>query len=279
MAAGAAPTSDRYRVEGEVTVMTIRPARIAAISLAALLGAGLLNRRLGRRWGATSDEARATLPGDDLIPLPIWQTTHGITIRARANEIWPWLVQMGITRGGWYLSERLDRLVWRIENPSVDRVVPELQHLAVGDVVPDSVNGTAHFRVIMLQPASALVLHSRRHPRTGTWPDLTAANPGLYIEFSWAFVLREIDPDRTRLLLRSRAIVMIGRRTAPPWMRLFLPIADFADFLYTRQMLRGIRRRVERHAQEPHAVTTNQIGHLSVTPCQPAGARRSSRVR
>lgn len=244
-------------------------ARVVATTVIALAGAGLLNRRLGRRWGATSDEARSMLPGDELIRHPVWQTTHGITIRASPAEIWPWLVQMGITRGGWYLSERLDRLVWRIDNPSVDRIIPELQDLAVGDVVPDSVNGTAHFRVIKLQPASALVLHSRRHPRTGIWPDLTSENPGLYLEFSWAFVLREVDPGRTRLLLRSRAIVMSGRRPAPPWMRVFLPIADFADFLYTRQMLRGIRRRVEDYASKARGVTPIRAGDLSESSYRP----------
>jgi len=214
--------------------------------LAAAGAALLINRRLGRSWGATRDEIETALPGDDLIAAPVWQTTHAITIRASAAEIWPWLVQMGITRGGWYLSERLDRVVWRIDNPSVERVVPELQGLAVGDVVPDSVNGTAHFRVTTLEPVRALVLHSRRHPTTGVWPDLSAADPGLYLDFSWAFVLRAVDRSTSRLLLRTRAVVMDGKRPAPGWLRIFLPLADLADFIYTRQMLRGIRRRVER---------------------------------
>ncbi len=206
----------------------------------------LINRRLGRTWGATRDEVGASLPGDDVIADPMWETTHGITIQARPSDIWPWLVQMGITRGGWYLSQRLDRVVWRIDNPSVDRIVPELQHLSVGDVIPDSVDGTAHFRVVRIESRRALVLQSRRHPLNGIWPDLTAADPGPYLDFTWVFALNELADGSTRLLLRTRGLVMLGRGRAPFWARVFLPIADFADFVYARQMLRGIKRRVER---------------------------------
>jgi hypothetical protein len=221
-----------------------QPALFVALSTTALLLA--LNRYVGRRWGATRDEVHASMPGDDVIPEPLWQTTHGITIRASAADIWPWLVQMGITRGGWYLSERLDRIVWRIDNPSVDRIVPELQRLSVGDIVPDSVNSTAHFRVVAIQPREALVLHSRRHPMTGIWPNLTADHPGVYLDCSWAFILHEAEGGSTRLLMRSRAVIMSGTRPAPFLVRATLPVADFFDFLYARQMLRGIRRRAER---------------------------------
>jgi hypothetical protein len=238
--------------------MTSRSTQGAVVTLGGLTALLALNRWAGRRWGATCDEITASLPGDDLIPLPIWTTTHAITIRATPAKVWPWLVQMGITRGGWYLSERLDRVVWRIDNPSADRIVPELQHLALGDVVPDSVNGTAHFRVTTLDPKRALVLYSRRHPTTGIWPDLTEENPGLYLDFSWAFVLREVGDGTTRLLLRTRAVVMQGRMPAPAWMRVALPIADFADFLYSRQMLRGIRRRVERTVSPPQFMSAAQ---------------------
>ncbi len=226
--------------------MRVGFAGAALIAIPAAVGLLLLNRRVGRSWGATSDEVATAMPGDDVVRNPMWQTTHGISIHAPATGIWPWLVQMGITRGGWYLSQRLDKIVWRIDNPSVDRIVPELQQLSVGDLIPDSVNGTAHFRVVAIEPGRALILHSRRHPTSGIWPDLTAPNPGLYLDFSWAFVLKEAVDGTTRLLLRSRSTVMLGRKPAPAWMRVFLPLADFADFIYSRQMLRGIRQRVER---------------------------------
>ena|SRR5438128_728348 len=69
--------------------------------LAAASGA-LLLRRLGRRWGATDDEVHRPMPADELIPHPMVETTHAITIQAAAAEVWPWLVQTGMDRGGWY---------------------------------------------------------------------------------------------------------------------------------------------------------------------------------
>ncbi len=245
--------------------MPRKTARVVGGILIALGGAILVNRRLGRRWGATRAEVVASLPGDDIITAPVWQTTHAITIHESAERIWPWLVQMGITRGGWYLSERLDRIIWRIDNPSVNRIVPELQHLSVGDVVPDSVDGTAHFRVVEIDPDRSLVLHSRRHPRSGVWPDLSADDPGLYIDFSWAFVLHPDETGSTRLLLRTRAVIIDGKQSAPAWTRLFLPVADLADFIYTRQMLHGIRKRVENEADReriPAAVESPILLHM-----------------
>src|SRR5687767_6145813 len=64
-------------------------------------------------------------------------TDHGITIDARPDRVWPWLVQMGWHRAGWYTSERVDRLLSPANRPSADRIVPELQHLDVGEFAPD----------------------------------------------------------------------------------------------------------------------------------------------
>lgn len=226
--------------------MRLASRRAMAIAAPAALALLLVNRRLGRRWGTADDEVAATLPGDDVIPAPLWQTTHGITIHSTPADVWPWIVQMGITRGGWYLSARLDRVIWRIDNPSVDRIVPELQHLDIGERVPDSVDGTAHFHVVAIEPERALVLHSRRHPVTGIWPDVSADDPGPYLDFSWTFVLRDMGDGTTRLLMRNRSVVMLGKRPAPAVVKVTLPLLDFFDFLYVRQMLRGIRKRVER---------------------------------
>src|SRR5260370_19470723 len=70
--------------------------------LAAASGAYLL-RRQGRRWGASDDEVHRSMPGDELIAHPTMvETTHAITVQASASEVWPWLAQMGMDRGGWY---------------------------------------------------------------------------------------------------------------------------------------------------------------------------------
>jgi hypothetical protein len=87
----------------------------------AVLAAGaLLVRRFGRRSGVTTDEAHAALPGDDLVPAPMWESTRAVTIAAPPAAVWPWIVQMGFPaqRAGWYTPHVLDRIQWGIEERS-----------------------------------------------------------------------------------------------------------------------------------------------------------------
>ena len=151
---------------------------------AATFGAGsaaaaiCLTRRLAERSGATTSEAHSALPGDDLVPNPQIQTTRAITIHAPVADVWPWVAQLGYHRGGWYTNARLDKLLWRIDNPSADHVLPECQHLEIGDTVPDGPEGTARFTVAAITPGRLLALHD---------PD------GTHIpqtDFSWTFVLQ-----------------------------------------------------------------------------------------
>ena len=79
---------------------------------------------LGRRWGATSEEVARPMPGDEIVPHAQVQTTHAITIDAGPERVWPWLVQMGYHRAGWYTYPWVDRYLWHIENPSADEIIP-----------------------------------------------------------------------------------------------------------------------------------------------------------
>ncbi len=84
------------------------------------------------QWGASADEVRRPMPGDELVPHPTVCATRGITIDAPSEDVWPWLVQMGgYTRAGWYSYDRFDNA----GRPSADRIIPELQTLRVGDVM------------------------------------------------------------------------------------------------------------------------------------------------
>ncbi len=221
---------------GGLTTLAIRRARSATPILAA--GGGLastlaLALRLGRRSGATAAELRRTLPGDDLIARPGLVTDRAIAIHAPVHQVWPWIVQMGYHRGGWYTNRRLDKLLWHIDNPSADRILPECQHLQVGDVVPDGPPGTAYFTVRELLPERTLVLLDD----TGSHIPSTA--------FSWAFVLEPLDAHTTRVQVRTRGTYPPG-----PLMslltRLVVGPADFV--MVSGQMLRGIKRRAERTA-------------------------------
>ncbi len=176
---------------------------------------------------------RAPLPGDDIVREPLWSSTRAITVNALPDRVWPWIVQMGHPgyRAGWYTPYWLDRLQWGITTRSAEVIVPGLQGLAVGDLVPDSRDWSAYFSVVALVPERALVLYSTRH----IMPPMRSN------EFSWAFVLKPTAAGGTRLLIRARG------RIEPRYARLVLgPLIGIGDFLNASVMLRGIRARSER---------------------------------
>jgi hypothetical protein len=215
---------------------------------------------LGRRWGATDEEIGQPLPGDELVSQPNLISTHAITIEAGPADIWPWLVQVGFGRAQWYTDAWWDPLIARFALPltvpeadlpkegiprSADRIVPEWQNLAVGDVIPDGPPDTAWFRVEALEPERAMVLFSDSHIRYVAPTFLHNTRWATNGEFTWSFVLQPAGPKRTRLILRMRGTVrprMIGQLGQ----FLFYPL----DFLFVRQMLGGIKKRVERTAQK-----------------------------
>jgi hypothetical protein len=189
-------------------------------------------RRLGRRSGVTAAEAAEALAGDEIVANPLWQSTRAITIAAPPEEVWRWVVQMGFPshRGGWYTPHWLDRLTFGIRQRSVDRIVPELQQLAVGDRVPDSDDGSVFFTVEKVEPPHALVLRSTRH----------VIKPIKTVDFSWAFIIRALPQGRSRLLIRART--RYTPRHALPFVELVIGPADFVN---AGAMLRGIKQRVE----------------------------------
>jgi hypothetical protein len=212
--------------------------------------------RLGRRWGATRAEVHEMLPGDELVRHPMIQTTHAVTIHARPAEVWPWLVQMGYGRAGWYTNHwwyrLIDTYVWHTDVPRVNRIIPELQHIAKGDIIPDGPPGTAYFTIAHLQPERALVLYSTTHGTVWLPPTLRD-NPdlGIHGELDWAFVLREPAPYVTRLLLRTRASG--GPALYRGIMRALVPPADF---FVARMMLLTVKQNVERSAPSDMAANS-----------------------
>ncbi len=207
----------------------------------AIVGGGVVLAALAdwiRRTRAAPEERRRALPGDDLVPDPMWQATRAITIGARPAEVWPWLVQMGFPthRAGWYTPAWIDRLVFGIRARSARRIIPDLQRLEVGDRIPDSESGASYFTVARLEPPHALVLRSHTHPLP-MYRD---------VNFSWAFVAGD-DGRRTRLIMRARVSY------APVWhpalVRSLIAIGFGAgDIIQAGGMLHGIKRRAEGRA-------------------------------
>ncbi len=231
--------------------------------LAGVSGAYVL-RRLGMRWGATDDEVHGPLPDDDLVPHPMLETTHAISINASRADIWPWLVQMGYDRGWWYTDARwyqwVDKYIWRTSHPaSPDHIIPELQHLEVGDTILDGPPGTAFFTVATFEPEHVLALFSTTHILFMA-PASMRNDPkfGLHGEFSWVFILDEKEEGITRLIVRTRASY------EPKMFRMLtMPMLFPADFLMARMMLQTIKQRVERNnTQAPEkitGITTRQV--------------------
>jgi hypothetical protein len=179
-------------------------------------------RRAYLRWGATRADLARPMPGDAIVPNPTYLTTLAITIDARPEHIWPWLVQIGHRRGGLYSYDWLDRLFGYTDGPSADRILPAFQHLRPGEMIP--MGRGAGFLVAGVTPNESLVMGDN--------------NGGF--GWSWAFGLYPIAGGRTRLVSRNRAHVPAGFR----W-TIFLLALEPTAFLMTRRMLIGLKTRAE----------------------------------
>jgi len=211
-----------------------------------------------RTWGIDPEEAAKPLPGDEIVPDAEAIDTRGIDIAAPAKDVWPWLVQMGYGRAGWYSYDELD-----MDRPSADRIVPELQHLEVGDLLPTHPGGG--FVVKIIEPKKALVVYADRALVQSQAADAKAAGEtlddastnvratGAYLDAamrgdfqaSWAFVLEPRPGGHTRLVERFR-----GHMELPDDGPAFAPALAgkallFGLFVMVRRQMQGIRDRAE----------------------------------
>jgi hypothetical protein len=180
-------------------------------------------------WGATAEEAVRRLPGDELLEQADIVATRATTVNAPPSTIWPWLVQMGPGRGGAYTYDWIENL-FGLDMHSAEEILPEFQHLEVGDVLR-SPNGDVGMRVEILEPER--VLSSRSED--GTWV--------------WTFVLEE-QQGGTRLLSRNR--IRVGGSLGGSLAMLAM---EPGSLVMERKMLRGIKERAERlgAAERPHS--------------------------
>jgi len=178
-----------------------------------------------RQIHATPGEQAQTLPGDDLIPQPLGSVNHAITIQRPPHEVWPWLVQMGSGRAGWYAYDFIDNG----GHDSAERILPNYQNVGVGSVLPALPGATDVFVVARCEPEYSLVL---------AWRLPSGKN-----QTTWAFVLEEPQPGRTRLLVRGRVAPGYRPYGLPQW--LALPTGALAHFIMQRKQLLGIARRAE----------------------------------
>jgi hypothetical protein len=217
-------------------VRTARRARRRLLRAMALLGGGVavsfgiyrsVIRPWQQRWGATVAEVAWPMAGDDLVRAPYLEmTTRAVTVHASPEYIWPWLVQMGNNRGGLYSYDWLDTHLGPLDQPSVNRVLPEFQNLIEGDVMPYA-KGT-DMLVQRLVPYSALLL--------------VYTDPKVTVTQSWG--LYPLGGQRTRLVIRVRAGPSAGVQTSFAD-RLRFAVVEVTEFPMTRQQLLGIKWRAE----------------------------------
>ncbi|HWR16419.1 MAG TPA: hypothetical protein VN577_16470 [Terriglobales bacterium] len=189
-------------------------------------------------WGATEDESEMHLLGDDLAPNCRYRATRAVTINAPVEKVWPWLVQIGQDRAGFYSYSWLENL-FLADMRNADEIVPEFQERRVGDTVwlanPQRYGGRARMVVAALEPYRSLALVMPQ--------DMGRLEEGETAVYGcWSFHVRSLHGGRTRLLVRSRA----GDYSSLPHMVFEFLVFDPAHFVMERKMMLGIKERAER---------------------------------
>jgi hypothetical protein len=190
-------------------------------------------------WGASDQEARANLPGDDVLPVGATTSTMGTTIDAPPAAVWPWLVQMGCERAGWYSYDVLDNG----SRPSAEHIVPGWQRVSLGDRVSSDPSGRGRvwFTIEGIYPERALVLRASVDLGTGRPYDPSRGHPGAYSDSTWTFALHELPGSRTRLLARTRGQASPLWRAVPMSLVTGLP----SHVLMQTRQFRNLKRRAE----------------------------------
>lgn len=199
-------------------------------------------RRFYNRHGATDHELARPMPGDELVLESKLGYTRAITIDAPVEQVWPWLVQFGQGRGGFYSYDALENLVG-CEIHSVDEILPEHQRLEVGDMIRSGRDTMPCWQVIDVQPPHHLVLIGAGTPADPQVPEVVDEVPERgYVASTWQWSLEPADDGRrTRLIVRQR-------ETYSPNQSWLWHLVEPFNFVMEHRMLRGIRDRAERRS-------------------------------
>jgi hypothetical protein len=217
---------------------TLRPMsrRHSFIVATALVAYGLAVRPRMLRAGATDEEVREPYPGADLVPRGKRTATMATTIGATPSAVWPWLVQMGCDRAGWYSWDRLDNG----GKPSAKHIHPEWQSVAVGDRMLSTPSGSAWFEVAALEPQRFLALRAPLDLR-GRPFDTSGVRPRLCSDSTWSFKLDELPGGRTRLVVSGYAAL----RPRPVLRMADLVFWEPAHWIMQRRQFAELKRRAE----------------------------------
>lgn len=170
------------------------------------------------RWGATDEEVHRPMPGDGIVTKPSFDATRAVTVQAPPQSIYPWIVQMGMTRAGWYSYDLLDNL----GRPSARRLIPELQQIYAGQIIPMSPDGKQGIYVREFKEDEWILWGDKEGDTTWVW--------GMY----------PTRDGKTRLITRIRTKYRWLGLTA-----LFNLLIEFGDIIMMRKCMLGIKERAE----------------------------------
>ncbi|APE15434.1 hypothetical protein BOH72_09645 [Mycobacterium sp. WY10] len=224
-----------------MTTAMLRLGATAAVLMAA--------RQFFRNWGTTKDECSMALPGDDLVGQPAVVTTEGVTIERPPDAVWPWLIQTGQDRAGFYAYQKLQTLAG-LDYHDADEIHPEWQHLAEGDTVRLAPRGWLGLKdgivvtVARIEAGRSLVLRT--------------AGSRSFWDAVWSLNMVPSGNDHTRLLIRTR--VPLRQPGAVLGAELIAPAKAFI----TRAILLGVKQRAESEA------STHSSAVPATSPISPA---------
>lgn len=215
-----------------------------SIDGAARIAFALLTPSLGSkrsRWGSTDDEVRQTLPGDELVPNSRGGFNHAITIKAPAAAVWPWIVQIGQGRGGFYSYELLENITG-CDIHNADCIIADFQDLKVGDSIKLYPKMPAPYLVAFIEPGRALVLNQLIDQETGELLKPGDRIPSKFVNSTWTWFLEQRDERTTRLIARIRINFSpsFGNRLVYG-----SPLMEASSNTMGRKMLLGIKKRAE----------------------------------
>jgi hypothetical protein len=236
--------SDR---EGSITHILRRRAMDQwAYVLGIVLGAAMITaayafiiRPWHMTWGSRPEERLRALPGDELVSHPLAQATHAITINAPIDQVWPWLVQVGQGRAGFYSYDWLENL-FGCQIRNADQIVPEWQTIGIGDGIKLHPQAPA-LSVVDAKLKSTVVLAGGSDLQPHMRSDTSFLKLHTYRAFTWAFVIEPEQANCTRLIVRVRVAWDRGLRHFFR-SRMFL---EPAHSIMQRKMNLGIKHRVE----------------------------------
>jgi hypothetical protein len=214
----------------QTPIAGFRALRLAALAAALGSAYGLVLRPWHLHWGATEAERARSWAGDELVPAPYSRAIRAVTVRARAERVWPWIMQVGRDRGGFYSYTWLENLIGA-DIHNIDRLIPDLPDRRPGDTVwmapPERFGGMGRMTVAAIIPHRAMVLV----PPT----DADRALRGEAASGVWSFVL-DAGPDETTRL------VMLSLASRPRLAELLF--WEPAHFVMERKMMLTIKRLV-----------------------------------